>query len=50
MNWYENHDEILRLATWLVHHDGTNTEELLYYLEKPWKYETERNEMLKENA
>ncbi len=41
-HWWEDHDELIGFANW--YWDGTaNTsgQEILYFFEKPWKWNTE---------
>jgi hypothetical protein len=38
-HWYEDHSNVLRLATWLE--DGYTAEQLLRFIEKPWKWAPE---------
>lgn len=45
--WFQSHDTLLALATWLVDRsEFENQSDLLYFWEKPWKWETEYQEYL----
>lgn len=39
--WFENRDNIVLVAEFLVRDRGVSAEDLLYFIEKPWKYEDE---------
>lgn len=36
--WHCDHDEMCRLARWLVKNEGYDVEQLLGYVESPWKW------------
>jgi len=46
--WYEYHENLVRLAYYLHGQAGWNTDDILYFFEKPWKYTNEWNEMIGE--
>lgn len=42
MKWHESHDNLCGLARWMESEDlWLNTGELVYFLEKPWKWTRE---------
>ncbi len=43
--WYEYHYNILAMARHLHDNLGCNLEQILYMMEKPWKYSTEWKEL-----
>jgi len=45
--WYSDHNNIVALCRFLHDVKGVSVEDLLYALEKPYKYEDEYKEMLK---
>ena len=47
--WYADHSNIVALCRFLHDVKGVSVEDLLYALEKPYKYEDEYREMLKHN-
>tara|TARA_R100000734_G_scaffold18734_1_gene16325 strand:+ start:1661 stop:1858 length:198 start_codon:yes stop_codon:yes gene_type:complete len=44
--WYADHNNIVALCRFLHDVKGVSVEDLLYALEKPYKYEDEYKEML----
>lgn len=44
--WFANHNNLLTLANWLHHEHGDlqTATQVLYFFEKPWKWETEWGE------
>lgn len=44
-NWYNNHENLVELATYLnTKGDLSSADDMLYFFEKPWKWENEWNE------
>tara|TARA_Y100000004_G_scaffold169325_1_gene203472 strand:- start:257 stop:430 length:174 start_codon:yes stop_codon:yes gene_type:complete len=43
--WYETHSNIVALCRFLHDVKCVKVDELLYAMEKPWKYDEEYNEM-----
>ncbi len=44
-NWYNNHENLVELATYLnTKGDLSSADDMLYFFEKPWKWELEWNE------
>jgi hypothetical protein len=41
LEWYQEHDNLIALGTYLVDDLLFPARDLLYFFEKPWKYETE---------
>lgn len=49
--WWKAHGEVLELAEWLVNSGQLSTaREVVDYLEKPWHFALEREQMLAERA
>ena len=46
MPWYDLNDNLANLGYYLVDTYGLNTDDILYMVEKPWKYNTEWQEYL----
>lgn len=46
VKWFEYHYNILALARHLHETQGLNVEEILYLMEKPWKYSEEWKELM----
>ena len=47
--WYDDHEKVKRLAKWLVSGNEFATQtDLLYFFEKPWKWDEEWQEMIGE--
>jgi len=45
INWYNNHENLVELATYLnTKGDLSSADDMLYFFEKPWKWENEWNE------
>jgi hypothetical protein len=40
-HWSETHDNIVALATHLVHEEGWDAHQLLELIEKPWHFDAE---------
>lgn len=50
-DWYEDHDNLLGLGTWLVDEcEITTCQELLRFFEKPWKWTEEWNSFKAQQA
>lgn len=48
-NWYTDYENIKNLAYWLLSKGKFNSEkDVVYFIEKPWKWEEEWNEMMQE--
>ena len=46
--WFQIHEKVLHFADILVGHKIIErVEDLLYYFEKPWKYDQERKNLIK---
>lgn len=46
--WWLDHTELAALYRWLVNHDeldGKDTDAVVYFLSKPWKWTRERAQM-----
>ena len=43
--WYEYHYKVLALARHLHDEQGLDVEQILYLMEKPWKYSEEWKEL-----
>lgn len=39
--WWADHMKLAVIARYLVEQNGSGVDEVLYMLEKPWKFETE---------
>ena len=39
--WYDSRDNLLKLAQWIVYNDGSGALDVMYFLEKPWKWNEE---------
>ncbi len=52
LDWYEQpdaHDQIADLIDWMLDNgEITGLDEARYVMRKPWKYSTDRNQMLSE--
>ncbi len=46
--WYTDHARLSDLARWLIKRDELPLDEVPYYLEKPWKWEREYEQMCRE--
>jgi hypothetical protein len=44
LSWYQVYDNVVGLASYLVMEKGWSARELLWYLEKPWKWTGEWEE------
>ncbi len=42
--WTDDHENICLTAKYLVRTEGYSAEDLLNFIEKPWRYENEYNE------
>jgi hypothetical protein len=47
--WWNEHDEVVRLAYWMLEHHET-ARNIVLMVEKPWKYEDEYAECMADNA
>lgn len=45
--WFDNYANVVRLARWLASEQEFTVSELLAYLEKPWKWTEEWNQLNK---
>lgn len=43
IQWYEIHDNLCLTASWMAN-NGYKADDLAYFVEKPYKYESEFNE------
>ena len=46
LKWFEYHYNVLALARALHETQGLNVEDILYLMEKPWKYSEEWNRLM----
>ena len=44
--WYASLDNLSKLAKYIVNKDGQESLDIVYFLEKPWKWENEWKEYL----
>jgi len=45
LSWLDNHGNIVSLARYLAEEKGYSMDNLLYFIEKPYKYDDEYKEM-----
>lgn len=46
LQWFQSHQTLVEVGGYLVDIQGYDAENLLYFFEKPWKYEAEWQEFL----
>jgi len=49
LEWFDDRDEVLTVARWLLDTSQISTcDELLYLFEKPWKHTMDRDDMVRD--
>lgn len=48
--WYSDYRNIVELADWMVHAEGYTAEQLLWFIERPYRYTEEWNQMHAEES
>ena len=43
--WHESYDNVVSLGKYLFHEKNFTAEQLIWYFEKPWKWQDEYKEM-----